>query len=35
LLRTLADAGNANYYRKVAALGAAFLAIETESFDLD
>jgi TorA maturation chaperone TorD len=35
LLRTLAGAANANYYRKVAALGAAFLAIETESFDLD
>jgi len=34
-LRTLAAANGANYYRKVAALAAAFLAIETESFDLD
>jgi TorA maturation chaperone TorD len=33
--RTLAAAPQANYYRKVAALAAAFLAIETESFDLD
>jgi TorA maturation chaperone TorD len=34
-LRALAAAEGANYYRKVAALGAAFLALETESFDLD
>lgn len=28
-------ADQANYYRRVAAVGAAFLALETESFDLD
>jgi len=32
---TLAGAKEANYYRRVAALGAAFLAIEVESFQLD
>ena len=31
----LARAAGANYYRKVAALAAAFLAIETESFQLE
>jgi TorA maturation chaperone TorD len=31
----LAHAGQANYYRRVAALGAAFFALETESFLLD
>lgn len=31
----LARAKQSNYYRKVAALGAAFLALETESFQLD
>jgi len=31
----LARAGNANYYRRVAALGAAFFALESESFLLD
>jgi TorA maturation chaperone TorD len=31
----LARAKDANYYRKVAALGAAFIALETESFVLD
>jgi TorA maturation chaperone TorD len=31
----VASARKANYYRKVAALGAAFLAIEAESFQLD
>ena len=30
-----ANAAKANYYRQVAALAAAFLAIETESFELD
>jgi TorA maturation chaperone TorD len=28
-------AGQAHYYRRVAALGAAFIALETESFQLD
>ncbi|HUL57501.1 MAG TPA: molecular chaperone TorD family protein [Usitatibacter sp.] len=31
----LAGAGEANYYRRVAAVGAAFLAIEAESFQMD
>ena len=31
----LGRAEQANYYRRVAAFGAAFLALETESFDLD
>jgi TorA maturation chaperone TorD len=31
----LAAARSANYYRKVAALGAAFFALETESFSLE
>ena len=31
----LARARDANYYRKVAALGAAFFALESESFQLD
>jgi TorA maturation chaperone TorD len=34
-LAALADATQANYYRKVAALGAAFFALESESFQLD
>ncbi len=34
-IRALEGAGKANYYRRVAALAAAFLAIETESFELD
>ena len=34
-IRALEGAAKANYYRKVAALAAAFLAIETESFELD
>ncbi len=34
-LATLSRAPQANYYIKVAALGAAFLAIETESFQLE
>ena len=34
-LRALTAAPRANYYRKVAALAAAFFAIESESFDLD
>ena len=34
-LGTLARAPSSNYYRKVAALGQAFLAIETESFQLE
>ena len=34
-VKAVAGAKHANYYRKVAALAAAFLAIETESFDLD
>ena len=35
LVDTAAGAAKSNYYRKVAALAAAFLAIETESFELD
>ena len=34
-VRALEAAAHANYYRRVAALAAAFLAIETESFELD
>jgi TorA maturation chaperone TorD len=34
-IRALEGAAKANYYRRVAALAAAFLAIETESFELD
>ena len=34
-IRTLEGAAKANYYRRVAALAAAFLAIEAESFELD
>jgi|SRR6185369_6068379 TorA maturation chaperone TorD len=34
-IRALEAAAHANYYRRVAALAAAFLAIETESFELD
>jgi TorA maturation chaperone TorD len=34
-LDAVAGAQGANYYRSVAALGAAFVAIETESFSLD
>ena len=34
-LDALARAREANYYRKVAALGAAFFALESESFQLD
>jgi TorA maturation chaperone TorD len=33
--RAVAEAPSANFYRKVAALGLAFLAIESESFRLD
>jgi TorA maturation chaperone TorD len=35
LVKTAAGAVKSNYYRRVAALAAAFLAIETESFELD
>jgi TorA maturation chaperone TorD len=35
LAEALAKAESANYYRRVAALAAAFLEIETESFELD
>jgi len=35
LVRAAAEAAKANYYRTVAALAAAFLEIETESFELD
>lgn len=35
LLKATSAAAGANYYRKVAALAAAFLAIESESFQLD
>ncbi len=35
LAQALSRAQQANYYRRVAALAAAFLAIETESFELD
>ena len=31
----LGAAAPANYYRKVAGLGAAFIALEAESFSLD
>jgi len=34
-VEAVAGAQNANYYRRVAALAAAFLAIESESFELD
>lgn len=34
-LAAVERAGEANYYRKVAALAAAFIALEIESFDLD
>ncbi|MEP7069318.1 MAG: molecular chaperone TorD family protein [Usitatibacter sp.] len=34
-LQALAGAREANFYRKVAALGAAFFALESESFQLD
>ena len=34
-LGTLSRAASSNYYRKVAALGHAFLAIETESFQME
>ena len=34
-LKATARAPQANYYRRVAALAAAFLAIESESFELD
>ena len=34
-ISALEGAAKANYYRRVAALAAAFLAIETESFELD
>ncbi len=34
-LAALASAEASNYYRRVAALGAAFLALETQSFSLD
>ena len=34
-LKATAAAAKANYYRRVAALAAAFLAIESESFELD
>jgi TorA maturation chaperone TorD len=34
-VQALSRAPQANYYRKVAALGAAFFAIETESFQLE
>jgi TorA maturation chaperone TorD len=33
--QAVAGCAKANYYRKVAALGAAFMAIETESFELE
>ena len=35
LVEAATAAAKANYYRRVAALAAAFLAIETESFELD
>jgi TorA maturation chaperone TorD len=35
LVKAVDDAAKSNYYRRVAALAAAFLAIETESFELD
>jgi len=35
LVKAADGAAKANYYRQVAALAAAFLAIETESFELD
>jgi len=34
-LAAVGAAGQANYYRRVAAFGAAFLALEIESFDLE
>ena len=34
-VKAVSAAGAANYYRRVAALAAAFLAIESESFELD
>jgi TorA maturation chaperone TorD len=33
--QALAACERANYYRKVGALGAAFIALEVESFQLD
>jgi TorA maturation chaperone TorD len=34
-VKTVSEAEKANYYRRVGALAAAFLAIESESFELD